>query len=127
MTRATTAEPPLSDIDRQALELAIVIGRTLRPDLIDRYLAEKPWLEAAIDASHICQQTKLNLRPWECWPPCAVEVGETDAPGLEHRGISKSAALLARLLAAGLSRYEPDPVNALARVAAGRPQPAPAS
>jgi hypothetical protein len=42
MTRATTAEPPLSDIDRQALELAIVIGRTLRPDLIDRYLAEKP-------------------------------------------------------------------------------------
>jgi hypothetical protein len=42
MTQATTVEPPLSDIDWQALELAIEIGRTLRPDLIDRYLAEKP-------------------------------------------------------------------------------------
>jgi hypothetical protein len=113
MTRATTAEPPLSDIDRQALELAIVIGRTLRPDLIDRYLAEKPWLDAAIDASHICQTLKLNLRPWECWPPCAVAVGETDAPGLEHRGISKSAALLRKMLSLGISRWHPDPLKAI--------------
>jgi hypothetical protein len=116
MTQATIAEPELTDNDRQALELAIVIGRELRPDLIDYFLAEKPWLDAAIDASHLCQTLRLNLRPWECWPPCAVAVGETDAPGLEHRGISKSAALLRRMLAAGLSRYEPDPVAALARV-----------
>jgi hypothetical protein len=120
MTQATIAEPQLTDNDRQALELAIEIGRTLRPDLIDYHLAKKPWLEAAIGASHICQQTKLHLRPWECWPPCAVEVGETDTLGLEHRGISKSAALLARLLAAVLSRFEPDPVNALARSEAER-------
>jgi hypothetical protein len=120
MTRATTAEPPLSDIDRQALELAIVIGRTLRLDLIDYYLAKKCWLEAAIDASHICQTSKLHLRPWECWPPCAVEVGETDAPGLEHRGISKSAALLRKMLSLGISRWHPDPIAALAAAEAAR-------
>ena len=32
---------------------------------------------------------------------------------LEHRGIAKSAALLRRLLAAGRSRFEPDPIAAL--------------
>jgi hypothetical protein len=114
MTQATTVEPPLSDIDWQALELAIEIGRTLRPDLIDRYLAEKPWLDAAIDASHICQTLKLSLRPWECWPPCAVEVGEADTPGLEHRGIAKSALLLRKMLLLGISRWDPDPIAAIA-------------
>jgi hypothetical protein len=116
MTQATIAEPQLTDNDRQALELAIEIGRTLRPDLIDYHLAEKPWLEAAIGASHICQTSKLHLRPWECWPPCAVEVGETDAPGLEHRGISKSAALLRKMLSLRISRYHPDPLKAIERV-----------
>ena len=120
MTRATTAEPPLSDIDRQALELAIVIGRTLRPDLIDRYLAEKPWLEAAIDASHICQETKLNLRPWQCWPPCAVDVDDNDKPGLEHRGIRNSAALLRKMLSLGISRWHPDPIAAIEAAEAER-------
>jgi hypothetical protein len=37
-----------------------------------------------------------------------------------RRGISKSAALLRRMMAAGRSRYEPDPINALSRVEAGR-------
>jgi hypothetical protein len=120
MTQATTVEPPLSDTDRQALELAIEIGRELRPDLIDYFLAEKPWLDAAIDASHLCQTLKLNLRPWECWPPCAVAVGETDAPGLEHRGISKSAALLRKMLSLGISRWHPGPVAALAAAEAAR-------
>jgi hypothetical protein len=82
--------------------------------LIDRYLAEKPWLEAAIDASHICQETRLNLRPWQCWPPCAVEVGDKDKPGLEHRGIRNSAALLRRMLSLGISRWHPDPLKAIA-------------
>jgi hypothetical protein len=120
MTRATTAERALSDIDRQALELAIQIGRELRGDLIDYFLAEKPWLEAAIEAAHLCQMSKLNLRPWECWPPCAVEAGETDAPGLDHRGISKSAALLRKMLSLGISRWHPDPIAALAAAEAAR-------
>jgi hypothetical protein len=110
----------LRDGDRQALELAIAIGRTLRPDLIDRYLAEKTWLEAATDASRICQETRLNLRPWECWPPCEVEVDSTDEPGLEHRGIRNAAALLRRMLALGISRWHPDPVAAIEAAEAER-------
>jgi hypothetical protein len=35
-------------------------------------------------------------------------------------GRAAAAELLRRMLAAGLSRYEPDPVNALARVEAER-------
>jgi hypothetical protein len=73
---------------------------------------KRPWPHP-IDASHICQTLKLNLRPWECWPPCAVAVGETDAPGLEHRGISKSAALLRKMLSLGISRWHPDPLKAI--------------
>jgi hypothetical protein len=38
-------------------------------------------------------------------------------------GRAAAAELLRRLLAAGLSRYEPDPVNALTRVEASEPKP----
>jgi hypothetical protein len=37
---------------------------------------------------------------------------------VEQRAQPGAAELLARLLAAGLSRYEPDPIEALARVEA---------
>jgi hypothetical protein len=123
MTQATTADPLLSDADKAALELAIEIDRKRSPgdrQQIDDMLRERPWVEAATFAAHRCQETALHLKPWQCWPPCAVAVGETDTPGLEHRGISKSAALLRRMLAAGLSRFEPDPLNALARGEAKR-------
>ena len=42
-------------------------------------------------------------------------------------GRAAAAELLRRLLAAGFSRYEPDPVNALARVEAERARHAPQS
>jgi hypothetical protein len=110
----------MSDLDRQALESAIETARRLRPDLTDRYLAEKPWVEAAMDAARICQETALNLKPWECWPPCDVEIDSTDEPGLQHRSISKSAALLRRMLACGVSKYHPDPLAAIREAESSR-------
>ena len=115
MTRARP-QTKLSDVDREALERAIKIDRARSKacsDQIDDKIASEGRLSAAKFAAHRCQDTALDLQPWECWPPCAVEMGETDAPGLEHRGIAKSAALLRRLLAAGRSRFEPDPIAAL--------------
>ena len=112
----TTTRAPLSPVDRDALERAVEIARRLRPDLIDDWLAEQPWLEAAVDAARLCQENALALKPWQCWPPCAVAPNDTDAPGLAHRGIRTSARLLRRMLAANVSRFEPDPLNALARV-----------
>jgi hypothetical protein len=106
----------LTDIDRQALELAIATAR--KHSLADRQqiddkLTREPWFTVARFAAHGCQEKSLNLKPWQCWPPCAVEPDSVDARGLEHRGISASAALLRRMLAAGVSRFHPDPLAAI--------------
>jgi hypothetical protein len=123
MTAATTAAD-LSDVDRAALALAIEIVRNenaaSRAQIDDKLQCE-PWFAVAAFCAYGAQSTAPNLKPWECWPPCTVEPDDTDERGLEHRRIGKSAALLRRMLAAGLSRYEPDPINALGR-AAGSPK-----
>jgi hypothetical protein len=114
----------LSDDDRAALALAIEIVRNEsagRRAQIDDKLKCEPWFEVATFCADRAQSVALTLKPWECWPPCTVEPDDTDERGLEHRRIGKSAALLRRMLAAGLSRYEPDPINALGR-AAGSPK-----
>jgi hypothetical protein len=110
------------------LERAIEIDRARSAACcaqIDDKLKDEPWLEVAQFATARCQAIALHLSPWECWPPCAVEVGETDAPGFEHRGISQSAQLLKRMLKANLSRYEPDPLTALQEAEARRGDPPP--
>jgi hypothetical protein len=120
MARARTATitEPLSDLDREALERALAIDRkrdaACRQQIEERLGAE-PWFEVARLAAQRCQETSLHLRPWECWPPCAVAVDDVDEPGYEHRGIRQSAELLRRMLAIGLSRFEPDPESALRR------------
>ena len=122
-TTTATPQEPLSDLDRQALERAIEIDRKRSNACrlqIDDKLRSEPWLEVAKFAAQRCQEDALHLKPWECWPPCVVAVDDVDRRGYAHRGIGKSAALLRRMLAAGLSRYEPDVINALARVEAAR-------
>lgn len=123
MTRRTVATQQISDLDRQALERAIEIERARNAACraqINHKLKTEPWIEVAKSAARHCQDVALYLPPWQCWPPCVVEIDDVDEPGYEHRGITQSAALLRRMLAAGLSRYEPDPENALARVEAAR-------
>jgi hypothetical protein len=114
----TTPQEPLSDLDRRALERAVAIEQTRNEasrDQIDRKLRGEPWLKVAVYCAERCQEISLHLEPWEYLPPCAVEVNEVDAPGYEHQGVRKSAALLRRMLRAGVSRYEPDPLAALAQ------------
>jgi len=121
--RTTTTQEPLSDLDRQALELAIKIDRersaACRQQIDDKLRAEG-WLRTAQFASQRCQEISLHLAPWECWPPCAVAVDDVDEPGLTHRGIGKSAVLLKRMLRAGVSRYAPDPLAAIEAAEARR-------
>jgi hypothetical protein len=57
---------------------------------------------AAKFAASYLQRQALELRPWDL-PPCRADVDDDDAAG--H--------LLRRLLVAGLSRYDPDPLRAL--------------
>jgi hypothetical protein len=72
---------------------------------IDRKLAEEPWDEVAKFAAYNCQIRALKLKPWED-PPCC---GDVDGDGAEE-----AAALLRKMLAAGISRWEPNPPRALA-------------
>jgi hypothetical protein len=63
----------------------------------------QPWTEVAQFAAYCVQGTALNLKPWET-PPCSASKGDT--AGLN---------LLDRMLEAGISQWEPDPLGALDR------------
>jgi hypothetical protein len=121
----TTASPDdtLSDVDREALERALELARAESPTQckqIDGMLAKDGWDRTAEFAAYCCQDGRLKLRPWET-PPCWIR-GDPEAylvgTGHDYRGLRQAALLLKRLLAAGLSKYEPDPETALGRNAA---------
>jgi hypothetical protein len=101
--------------DREALTRAIKLANAhqhahdiLREgkSQIDRKLEDEPWQKVGEYCSYACQRRSLQLRPWQ-WPPCWVTLSDSDP---EH---APAVALLKRLLANNLSKYEPDPVAAL--------------
>jgi hypothetical protein len=105
----------LSRADREAMARAIECRSReggAAAAQIEEMLASEPWEEVGEFAAYACQVASLRLRPWQV-PPCAVRVGDVDAPGDEHRAIGAAAKLLRALLALGLSRFEPDPGAAL--------------
>lgn len=105
----------LSPVDRDALErslqLALASDEPGRRDQIKRKLKKDDWIEAAETAAYGCQRRVLGLKPWQS-PPCYGDA----FPG--HDGHANAAVLLRKLLDAGLSRWEPDPVAALAAIEA---------
>jgi hypothetical protein len=103
----------LSRIDREALERVLKMARAeseAERERFDREVAKYGWQHAAETAAYHCQDKALKLRPWQP-PPCWCR-----DPGNGGIGGRYAAALLTqRLLAAGLSRFEPDPIAALER------------
>jgi hypothetical protein len=105
----------LTDLDRDALARCIPIARRIEPIIsraIDTILARDGWEEAAAYACFYCQVMSLGLMPFET-PPAQMNL----AAGLNLPFNSKNreregAELLKRMIAAGVSRYEPDPVRA---------------
>jgi hypothetical protein len=69
-------------------------------------LASEPWEEVAQFASYCVQGRLLGLQPWQN--------PDLDRPYGDPRAARESAELLKRLLDAGLSRFEPTPLQALA-------------
>jgi hypothetical protein len=69
-------------------------------------------------AAYSLQCDALNLKPWQS-PP--MDAGD-DKPRDESPVAGRVAAweLRRRLIAAGLSKFEPDPIRALETVAAGQ-------
>jgi hypothetical protein len=97
-------------IDRDALRRCIAIVRqenAARAEQIDDFLREREWDDVGEFCSYCVQMKNLCLRPWEM-PPSSVDTDDEGPAG----------DLLRRLVNAGLSKYEPDPVAALAEKAA---------
>jgi hypothetical protein len=93
-------------VDREALRRALALARN-EPEYaaqIAEKLKDQPWEKVAEFAAYCLQIDNLDLKPWQD-PPMYDELRPDQ---------SDSLALLVKLLAHGLSRYESDPVAALA-------------
>jgi hypothetical protein len=119
MTDATTTTHAISAVDQDAFERALAImlrhrelGRDFKRRLDE---TREPWADIARHAALSCQTQAMGLKPWQV-APCEVGINETDARGYEHRRTRHASLTLERLLDAELSRWEPNPPAALARV-----------
>jgi hypothetical protein len=101
--------------DRKALQLAVercCAESPGRRDQITAKLQEEPWEDVAEFCAYSCQVDALHLKPWQ-WPPCWI----TDPDNLEADGSldakdgrRNAAELLRKMLRAGVSRYECEPL-----------------
>jgi hypothetical protein len=86
--------------------------------LDDMLAAGRSWQEVAEFASYSLQFQTLRLKPWET-PPCDAD-DTPDAAVHDRFGYftePTAVALLKRMKAAGVSRFHPDPMRALAEAA----------
>lgn len=101
-------------VDHEALTRALALVRAdadpLRREQIEGMLKgdkelglpARSWFECAHFAAYHAQVNALGLKPWQSPPMFARDEG---------------LVLLKRMLAAGLSKFEPDPVAALGKIA----------
>jgi hypothetical protein len=98
------------------MEMAKAESAGRRRQIEDKQRTE-PWEEVAIFAAYCCQREALSLKPWQEPPMHAGADRPLDSSPL--MGHVAAWELRRRLLAAGLSVFEPDPVRALEK--AGHP------
>ena len=106
----------LSKTDCDALKRCIEMARTYpgRDEQISWKLGKGgcSWQDTAKFCAYLCQSKNLRLEIQE-FPPCwLLDADDTAGPAFKRK--PEAARLLKRLLAAGLSQYEPDPIRALA-------------
>ena len=100
----------MTPTDRAALDQAMKIAMA-DPDTAEQLnsmLEDGPWEEVAAFAAYHCQSAALKLKPWNA-PPC---VASEDDPDERDKDAQK---LLRKMLAACVSRYDPNPMAALAK------------
>jgi len=99
----------LNAVDRDALERAMQIAQRdpLRAQQLQSKLKDEAWVAVAEFAAYSCQIEALNLKPWET-PPCHADEDDPDERN------KNAQHFLRKMLAAGVSRYDPDPLKALA-------------
>lgn len=99
-----------NQVDRDALErsLEIAMRDPDRAEQLQSKLQDEKWIEVAQFAAYGCQMTSLSLKPWQSPPAHCDE----DDPYEQDKAGQK---LLRQMLAAKISRYEPNPIAALKR------------
>jgi len=106
----------LSDVDRDALKRCVEMARTYpgRDEQITWKLGPGgcSWYDTAKFCAYLCQSRNLRLEIMEFPPAWLIDADDVEGP--TFKGKPQAAKLLRRLLAAGLSQYEPDPIRALA-------------
>jgi hypothetical protein len=110
----------MNAVDRSALERAIEIAKSESPGRaaqIASKLKTETWRAVAEFAAYCCQHRALATKPWEL-APVSVDEDDPIPDGDDLRRKGRAITLLRRLLAAGLSRFEPQPLAALEKVAA---------
>ena len=113
----------MTPIDQDALARAIAAIRKSNAGgavlQIEQKLEREGFEVAGSFAAYSQQVDNLHLMPWEV-PPCWVapanieDLLATSPDADDTHGWRDAARLLKRLLDAGLSRFEPDPIAALA-------------
>jgi hypothetical protein len=119
-------EARLSQADYEALARALELARSSSVEEAEHLAdveAREGWLGAAESAVFFLQTRALALKPWQpllYWFRSAsdIEAGLRQPHGVN--GERAAAELVQRLLKCGLSRYEPDPRNALRRAERAR-------
>ena len=105
----------LDDGARDALQRAMEIAQ--RDPLSAKHLRSKledqPWREVAEFAAYSCQIESLGLKPWQS-PPVHIDEDADEPDNSDRESNSAARKLLRQMLAAGVSRYDPDPLTALA-------------
>jgi hypothetical protein len=101
----------MREVDRAALERGIEIALRDhdpgRREQIRDMLRNDPWWEVATFCAYGNQRRTLRLRPWQD-PPCFINDPDNPEPRQEA-----AAALLRKMLANGVSKYDPDPLAAV--------------
>ena len=111
----------LSQTDRDALARSIEVTRRESParsKQLDAMLRDpsRSWLQVGRFACSCAQTSALHLPPWQP-PPCWVTDidraldADDDEP---RRGWNAAGKLLQKMLALGISRFEPNPPQAIA-------------
>ena len=103
------------DVDRDALERCMKIAQRdpLRTEHLRSKLEDEPWIEVAEFAAYGCQIESLSLKPWQS-PPCHIDENADAPDDADREPDTVGRKLLRQMLRAGVSRFDPDPLKALA-------------
>jgi hypothetical protein len=115
----------LTDLDRDALTRALVACRSesaARSRQLDAKLQAEPWERVARFAAYSVQIDALRLEPWETPPVRIRDIDAALSAPDDARRVRDAARLLQRMLALNISRYEPDPLRAIAEAEAKHPE-----